>query len=277
MDEIRITLETLYDILRNEKKREDLQKLNDSFFIDVCSYMREKQAILESKQNAVDELFAEGERDKLEYELRSIKRILKQIYELREKKIIDIAINKSRTGSEIIDSSSMLRLEKEFYYTSLQNLDAYRRGILLQLFKGELPEITIMPASSYSSSLSSLPSPKKEIKEKPISTENHTNTTQSSLIPNSAAASTITSATTSITASNTNLTNSITSPMSVQTPVSIATDSAISKTKIKFIHPVPSFVWKDMKEYGPFDIGEQTEIFPEVAELLVRKGRAEKV
>jgi len=35
-------------------------------------------------------------------------------------------------------------------------------------------------------------------------------------------------------------------------------------------------VWKDLKVYGPFEPGESTEIFPEVAELLVRKGRAEK-
>ena len=51
----------------------------------------------------------------------------------------------------------------------------------------------------------------------------------------------------------------------------------IEKTKIKFLHPVPSFVWKDMKVYGPFDAGEETEIFPEVAELMIRKARAEKV
>ncbi|MBI3291186.1 hypothetical protein HYZ76_02785, partial [Candidatus Falkowbacteria bacterium] len=48
-------------------------------------------------------------------------------------------------------------------------------------------------------------------------------------------------------------------------------------TKIRFTHATPSFVWKNMKVYGPFDIGQETEIFPEVAELLVRKGRAEKL
>ena len=47
--------------------------------------------------------------------------------------------------------------------------------------------------------------------------------------------------------------------------------------KVRFIHPMPSFVWKDMKVYGPYDEGEEVEIFPEVAELLVRKGRAEIV
>ena len=45
-------------------------------------------------------------------------------------------------------------------------------------------------------------------------------------------------------------------------------------TKVKFIKPMPSFVWKDMKTYGPFDIDEEFKIFSEVAKLLVRKGRA---
>ena len=122
VEDIKITLETLYDILRNEKKREDLQKLEATFFVDVVSYLKEKKALLESKQSS-DELFAAGERDKLDYELRSIKRILKEIYEKREKKIIDIALNKSRTGSNIIDTSAMLKEEKEFYVKMLENLE----------------------------------------------------------------------------------------------------------------------------------------------------------
>ena len=40
---------------------------------------------------------------------------------------------------------------------------------------------------------------------------------------------------------------------------------------------MPSFVWKDMKVYGPYEKNQEIEIFPEVADLLVRKGRAEKV
>ena len=39
MDNIKITLETLYDMLRNEKKKEDLQKLDQAFFFDVVSYL----------------------------------------------------------------------------------------------------------------------------------------------------------------------------------------------------------------------------------------------
>ncbi|MFA6462132.1 MAG: hypothetical protein WCV90_07770 [Candidatus Woesearchaeota archaeon] len=229
MDSIKITLETLYDVLRNEKKREDLQKLEPAFFVDVIVYMKEKIAFLEQKAQDKD-IFASGERDKLEYELRSIRRILKEIYEKREKKIIDIALNKSRTGSDIIDISAMLGEEKEFYWRTLKNLDEFRRGILMSLFKGELPVIggaihSNLKVSSYL--------------EEPLPVE--------------------------------------TAPKPELSEPILATPPELPKTKIKFTHPLPSFVWKDMKVYGPYDVGEEIEIFPEVADLIVRKGRAEKI
>ena len=86
MDTIKITLETLYDMLRNEKKKEDLQKLDQAFFFDVVGYLREKQALLEMKKEG-ENIFASGEKEKLEYELQSIRRILKELYEKREEKI----------------------------------------------------------------------------------------------------------------------------------------------------------------------------------------------
>jgi len=226
MESIKITLETLYDILRNEKKREDLQSLEDSFFIDVVSYLREKKSLLENKKDSNNH-FSVGEKDKLEYELKSIKRILKEIYEKREKKIIDIALNRSRTGSDIIDTSSMLREEKDFYQDLLKKLDLYRKGILFNLFDSQLPNIEREGKSRVDITIKKEPilEKKEETGEKePVEEE-----------------------------------------------------AEVEMTKIRFTHPTPSFIWKDMKVYGPFAKDEETEIFPEVADLLVRKGRAEKV
>ncbi len=254
MENIRITLETLYDLLRNEKKREDLQKLDSSIYADIVNYFKEKVAFLEKRKNDKD-LFSSGEVDKMEYELRSIRRILKELYEKREKKIIDIAMNKSRTGSEIIDTSSMLPEEKEFYLRTLANLDEFRRGILFNIFKGEIPEIagltvqrkladvgieayedTPLPANTNSSTQSKLAEPTPEPKKLPETQPEP--------------------------------------PKPTEPP---APPPEIKRTKIKFTQPVPSFVWKDMKVYGPFSIGDETEIFAEVAELIVRKGRAVKI
>lgn len=224
MGEIRITLETLYDILRNEKKRDDLQKLDQAFFKDVVDYVLEKEVLLKKQQESSD-VFASAEKEKLEYELKSIKRILREIYEKREKKVIDIALNKSRTGSNIIDISAMLVEEKELYERILHLLTQFRQGVVSNISVGKMPGvIDFRPASTIEQKKAQL---KKELE---VETEKK---------------------------------------------FSSASINA-GMTKIKFIHPVPSFIWKDMKEYGPFDVGDETEIFPEVADLIVRKGRAVK-
>ena len=245
MEEIKITLETLYDILRNEKQREDLQQLNSTFFIDVVSYLKEKKKLLGSKQEE-DDLFAAGEREKLEYELRSIKRILKEVYEKREKKILDIALNKSRTGSDIIDTGALLREEKEFYDLILDIMDGYRKGILLNLFKGEIPLVQIGKLQ-----VGTLP-PKPSI-------ESHTE----EVLPPEPINKEL-------------LSKAMPAEEKGIQPTDKIPDNHPMK-KIKFIHPVPSFVWTDLKDYGPFEEGEETEIFAEVADLIIEKKRAVEV
>jgi len=246
----------LYDILRNEKKKEDLQKLEDTFFVDVVAYLKEKELLLGTKSES-DELFVAGDKEKVEYELRSIKRILKELYDKREKKIIYIAMNKSRTGSDIIDTSSMLREENLFYDDILKTLNQFRKGILLNLFKSTYPNvIRIVSAvdqkkeeikkeldrsfAKYEGS-DDVPEPKEDKKE------SEKGKTEQSIEK--------------------------TETKKEQAPGK--TEPVKEKKKIRFIHPMPSFVWKDMKVYGPYNKGDETEIFPEVAELLVRKGRAE--
>ncbi len=258
MDSIKITLENLYDILRNEKKREELQKLEDSFFLDVATYVREKQAYLEQKKDD-DNLFASGERDKLDYEVRSIKRILKEIYEKREKKIIEIALNRSRTGSDIIDTGSMLREEKEFYKRILKTLDGFRESILLKMFKGNLPDLPENDARKEDFKVKET----LKVKESPTFTKFE----GAPPMP----------AEDDEEDSETNEENKVSLENKEDSDSEEKKKEEVVKTKIKFLHPVPSFVWKDMKVYGPFDTGEETEIFPEVADLLVKKGRAEKV
>jgi DNA replication initiation complex subunit (GINS family) len=240
MEAIKITLETLYDILRSEKKQEDLQKLEITFFVDVVKYLSEKRSLLDSTKNN-ESVFASGEHDKVEYELRSIKRILKELYEKREKKIIDIALNRSRTGSDIIDTSAMLFEEKEFYGQVLNIFDRYRAGIINELFQARLPRLS--------------PTVTKE--DEQASDEDETTIPPQHDEPTQPAQE-----------------ETSKNELEAETPAQATLQEMI---KVKFLHPTPKFVWKDLKVYGPFDTGEETEIFPEVAELLVRKGRAQKV
>src|SRR3989344_1142588 len=137
--EIAITFETLYDILMREKQREDLLPLEPSFFQDVITYLQEKMKVWEKMSGDTD-LFRLGERDKIENEIKSTRKILKDIYERREKKIIGLAVNKSRIGSEL-EAQNLLNEERTFFESVAGVLDQYRHGVLLNLLQMKLPEI----------------------------------------------------------------------------------------------------------------------------------------
>ncbi|MBW2981266.1 hypothetical protein KY343_00155 [Candidatus Woesearchaeota archaeon] len=141
--EINITYETLFELLRREKTREELQKLDNNFFSDVVDYLKEKQAALNLPKN---DIFAAEERRKAESQLENIKNILKEFYEKREKKIMNMALDMSRMSmgalnSEIIDTSAMLKEEKELFDYLVKVLNNNRKGVLYNILEGKIPLI----------------------------------------------------------------------------------------------------------------------------------------
>ena len=137
---INITYETLFDLLMRERNRDELQELPGTFFTDVVDYILEKRKILDDNQSQ-SELFSDVEREKTEKQLQNIKRILNELYDRREKKIIHLALNKSRTQSNIIDTSTLLKEEKELYDFLVYVLNKYRFSIVHNLVKGQLPSV----------------------------------------------------------------------------------------------------------------------------------------
>ena len=132
--EVNITYETLFEILRREKDKEELQKLSDSFFSDVIAY-------LEDRKKAFSEVTLQsfGDKKKLEDELGNIRRILKDLYERREKKIVNLALNISRTKSNLIDTSGLLKEEKELFDSLMNALDNGRENIIKKLLESKIP------------------------------------------------------------------------------------------------------------------------------------------
>lgn len=136
LQEIVITYETLFELLNRERERSDLQKMEPTFFSDTISYIKDKRKILEAKSDSV---FAVEEIKKTERQLENIHKILKELYERREKKIITMALDKSRTGSGMIDTTALLKEEKVFFDALASILDTYRNEILHTLLNEKLP------------------------------------------------------------------------------------------------------------------------------------------
>ena len=71
MSEVLITYENLYEVLRREKYRTELQKLDSTFYQDVIRYLNEKEAILAS-QSKKDSIFASKELEKTQIQLKNV-------------------------------------------------------------------------------------------------------------------------------------------------------------------------------------------------------------
>ena len=134
--EVVITYETLFELLQREKERADLQKLDPAFFNDIISYIKDKKKIIESKS---DSPFAKEEIKKTERQLGNIYKILKELYERREKKIISLALDKSRTKSSLIDTTSLLKEEKVVFEALTSLFDTYRDAILYSVLNEKMP------------------------------------------------------------------------------------------------------------------------------------------
>jgi|TARA_Y100000310_G_scaffold341852_1_gene442465 DNA replication initiation complex subunit (GINS family) len=131
--EINITYEILFELLRKEKDTADLQKLESTFFNDFVDYLNEKKKML----NKEDALFSYDEKKKVEKQIDNARRIIKGIYERREKKILNIALTKSRTKSDVIDTSSFLENEKKFFDEIVKVLDVFRNEVIDNIIDGK--------------------------------------------------------------------------------------------------------------------------------------------
>ena len=101
-----ITYEMLYEILREEKTKKEITRLDENFFENVIKYMSEKRNMLESQQKK-SSIFTLSESVNTKKQLENVHRILKELYERRENKILQLALFRSRTN-EIVDNSCML-------------------------------------------------------------------------------------------------------------------------------------------------------------------------
>tara|TARA_Y100000310_G_scaffold345600_1_gene467089 strand:+ start:1939 stop:2550 length:612 start_codon:yes stop_codon:yes gene_type:complete len=200
--EIIITYETLYELLRREKARPELQSLDPTLYKDIINYLEEKKSILKS-QETKDSIFAPIEAKKTKKQLEQIYKIIKELYEKRESKIIQLALIASRTDQE--NTPSMLPEEAEFYKDLIEQINTTRKGILYNLLEGRLPRIE---------------------KAKPLKT----------------------------------------------------LKSAENQNKIiKIINPIPKFIGLDLKTYGPLEKEDILSIDDEIADLLIKKEKAEEI
>lgn len=120
---INITYETLFDIFRNERK-EILQLMPESFYADLVAYLKEKTQ-------------SDADKENLAKQLKNIHKLVRDIYEMRERKIVNLALVAAR-GSDV-DAAKLLPPEQKLFDSIVSLLRDTRKEVLANLLRGELP------------------------------------------------------------------------------------------------------------------------------------------
>ncbi|MBU2639213.1 MAG: hypothetical protein KKG75_00735 [Nanoarchaeota archaeon] len=134
-----ITYETLFELLQKEKIRKEIQTLDKDFFNKFLKYLEEKTLILQS-QKSKDSLFS-SETRKTEKQLENVRKIIKDLYERRERKILENALFSARNDSKNKITGSLLPEERDLYEKIKENIKDSREGILFNLLQGKHPEL----------------------------------------------------------------------------------------------------------------------------------------
>ncbi|MFH1064282.1 MAG: hypothetical protein V1729_04335 [Candidatus Woesearchaeota archaeon] len=278
-----ITYETLFEMLRIEKNREDLQKLDDSFFEDVLSYLKDKQASFESAHSEAN-LFVTDEKEQTRLELENIKKILKDLYDKREKKVLSTAVNKARTGVVLMNTASMLPSERLLFESLSLILADFRKNVLFKLASGELPEI-----GTLSRNISKLDiDVEKILKQEPEQSQSSISTDSQDAGFNTGdkdlAQGTYESNPDDLYESGMNIkdihalgpSDSSKQPKELKTPPNFSDSSAYSK-KVRFLASIGEIVGPDLQIYGPYEEGAVISLPDELARVLLEKKQAEEI
>ena len=197
-----LTYEVLFELVMREKSREELQKLPGDFAESSIGY------ILKKRQMAMD--LADGQKEAAERQANNAVKLLKELYERREKKLVNIALLKSRAENAVIDYGTMMLEERQFFEALLALMKSHRQLIFDSRLDAAKPQkIVISKGSQLSES-------EDEQTEQPTKL-------------------------------------------------------------VRFLNPVPKFVGKELEVYGPFEEEEMANLPADIADILIKKGRAEEV
>ncbi len=269
MADVNITYETLFEILRNEKNKDDLQELSPTFYQDVITYLNKNKDMLDQAlaNNAPDD-----EKEDTIRQLKNIKNLVKEIYERREKKIINIALNKSRTKSNSIEAETLLPQERDFYNECVRILDSYRNTLLLAMLNGTVPEAT-------STSIETRP-PIPQTNQPEVEEERKESAQESAPIPPSPQEyenkEVVPETTSSVIENTTEVTETTQAAEITQTAETTHATEETNKA-IKFKDTVPKFLGKELEVYGPFEPEDTATLPQELADILIKKGKAEEM
>ena len=110
-----LTYDELFDTYLREKSQEELQQLAPDFFERLAAYMSNKQAAV---RTSATDTFSLQKKEKALHQMRNIRKVIQDLYDRRERKIVQMALVKARTDSPALDFSAFSP-EEQLLFDSL--------------------------------------------------------------------------------------------------------------------------------------------------------------
>jgi len=254
--DIHITYEALFDLLRKERSLNELQHLDPDFWIHVLTYITTRETEAKLKLGLSDS-------EKMRLQIINVKKIIQEIYERREKKIVNLALNVIRTdASGFVDTQNMLADEKIIFNEFVGLLKSYHKCVLENIFSGNAPDIT-----KLNSTKTKIAKTLNLQIETPVYKQNAIDAIQEAkkIVQQDEDDN--------IRAPQTNE-ESFDGEQEVDNEQTPATDG---RMKIKFLMSVPKFMGKNKDIFGPFNENEEAELPEKIALILIKKGKVTKI
>ena len=239
-----LTYEEVYELVRKEKYRQDLQELNKDIYEKATKYLKDRYELLNSLRKKKS-IFASTELIKIQKSIENTTKLLKELYERRESKIINLALLASRTA--YTSKLPLLAEEKEVYDEIVSILSRYKQKTLFSILEDKSLEDDISSSKDANIKLSVGAEIGAEIiKPKDIKSE-------------------------SLSVLETEDDTGYKSNMQK------LSEQPIPTKLIRLLHAVPQFIAEDLCIYGPFEKEDIANIPAGAADVLLKKERAKEM
>jgi DNA replication initiation complex subunit (GINS family) len=218
-----LSYEQLFEALRREKSREELQELEGLFFERAHALVTQKNAA--AAHDGLDSL--SGQRAHLE--VQNARRILREMYDRRERKIITLALHSTRTEEVALDAQSLLPQERALFEELAALLRAYRARTLHGAGAA-------LPFRAPQAAEEGLRADEPELEpQQSVAAEGRAEEEDGDTV------------------------------------------SQEELVQVRFVAGVPKFIGKDLAVFGPFEEGAIAHLPISVAQILIQKGRAQRL
>jgi len=277
MAETQITYEQLFDALRRERSRDELQKLDDGFYRDARIFVAAKRdAMLADNAGGYGGLASQ--RASIEYQ--NARRNIRELYDRRERKILTLALHRARTDGAVVDTGALLAEERVFFDAVVELLVQTREqvftavgvdgGSSLRASREMLVVVGDVERNNKSGQSSG---------SSPSSEEDDADTDSASDAPQASASipSSYEEPSSSPIGQNVERSSSLKSsdPDTDDGSTNTASVPERQLRRVTFTGSVPKVMGKDGRVYGPYSAGAVADLPDEIASVLIKKGRAQ--